>query len=61
MTEWLAAYVISCCITIGGIVLTALAARDWWNVRDDETRYRVLTLAGITLLTIYPLYFILMH
>lgn len=61
MTEWLAAYVISCCITIGGIVLTALAARDWWSVRDDETRYRVLTLAGITLLTIYPLYFILMH
>lgn len=61
MTEWIAAYVISCCITIGGIVLTAFAARDWWNVRDDETRYRALTLAGITLLTIYPLYFILMH
>lgn len=61
MTEWIIAYVVSACITLGGIVLTALAARDWWHVRDDETRYRMLGLAGITFLTIYPLYFILMH
>lgn len=61
MAEWITAYVISALITLGGIALTILAVRDWWHVRDNETRYRAATLAGITLLTIYPLYFILMH
>lgn len=59
--QWLAAYVISAGITLGGIALTAMAARDWWNVRDRDTGYRVAGLALFTLLSISPLYYVLMH
>lgn len=61
MTEWITAYLISFAITATCFVLTILAARDWYNVRDNDTFYRMGLLAGFTILTIFPFMFIATH
>ena len=61
MAEWLTVYLIQCGFTTAGIVLTILAIRDWWYVRDQETRYRVFTIAAITAMTLFPLFYIGNH
>lgn len=61
MTEWITAYLISFAITATCFALTILAARDWYNVRDNDTLSRMGFLAAFTFFTIFPMVYILTH